>query len=148
MPEIQSLPMEAMVIPVPFWSPSQRNQVSFFFFDRSFYERLDRFKPFCTYFTRSFDRNCHFDFSGYSGGAAISKEIQRGITMLRRSGRFVVAYLDDIRPTTLATRSAAASKIMARPTLWGFLFKELYSIAHTIKDFSRLGRWIYEFVRL
>lgn len=55
-----------------------------------------------------------FDFSGYSGGAAISKEIQRGITMLRRSGRFVVAYLDDIRPTTLLA-SATASKIVAEP---------------------------------
>jgi protease-4 len=56
-----------------------------------------------------------FDFSGYTGGAAISKEIQRGISTLRESGRKVVAYLDDVRPTVLLA-SATADRIVVEPS--------------------------------
>lgn len=56
-----------------------------------------------------------FDFSGYSGGAAISKEIQRGIKVLRESGRKVIAYLDDVRPTVLLA-SASADRIVIEPS--------------------------------
>lgn len=55
-----------------------------------------------------------FDFSGYRGGAAISKEIQRGIVVLRKSGRKVIAYLDDVRPTVLLA-SASADRIVVDP---------------------------------
>lgn len=56
-----------------------------------------------------------FDFSGYSGGSAISKEIQRGIETLRESGRKVIAYLDDVRPTVLLA-SATADRIVVEPS--------------------------------
>lgn len=55
-----------------------------------------------------------FDFSGYRGGAAISKEIQRGIVALRHSNRKVIAYLDDVRPTVLLA-SASANRIVVNP---------------------------------
>lgn len=56
-----------------------------------------------------------FDFTGYSGGWAVSKEIQRGIVRLRRSGKFVVAFLDDVRPSTLIAASGA-DRIVAEPS--------------------------------
>lgn len=56
-----------------------------------------------------------FDFSGYKAGTAISKEIERGIAKLNTQGRVTVAYLDEIRPTTLLAASSA-SKIVLEPS--------------------------------
>ena len=56
-----------------------------------------------------------FDFSGYKAGTAISKEIERGIAKLNIQGRVTVAYLDEIRPTTLLAASSA-SKIVLEPS--------------------------------
>jgi len=56
-----------------------------------------------------------FDFTGYSAGTAISKEIERGILKLRAAGRKVVAYLDDVRPTTLLA-SSAADRVVFQPS--------------------------------
>lgn len=56
-----------------------------------------------------------FDFSGYHGGSAASKEIQRGIVKLRKAGRHVVAYLDEVRPTVMLAASAA-DKIVLQPS--------------------------------
>ena len=56
-----------------------------------------------------------FDFSGYRAGTAISKEIERGIARLNLRGRRTVAYLDELRPTTLLA-SASATKIVLQPS--------------------------------
>lgn len=56
-----------------------------------------------------------FDFTGYHAGTAISKEIERGITKLNAQGKATVAYLDEIRPTTLLAASSA-SKIVLEPS--------------------------------
>ncbi len=56
-----------------------------------------------------------FDFSGYRAGTAISKEIERGIAKLNLRGRTTVAYLDDLRPTTLLA-SSAATKVVLEPS--------------------------------
>lgn len=56
-----------------------------------------------------------FDFSGYRAGTAISKEIERGIARLNLHGRRTVAYLDELRPTTLLA-AASATKIVLQPS--------------------------------
>lgn len=64
-----------------------------------------------------------FDFSGYEGGWAVSREIARGIARIRESGRYVVAFLDDVRPTTLVASATASLKVAepsARVTFRGF----------------------------
>lgn len=56
-----------------------------------------------------------FDFSGYKAGTAISKEIERGIAKLNLRGRTTVAYLDELRPTTLLA-SSSATKVVLEPS--------------------------------
>lgn len=56
-----------------------------------------------------------FNFSGYAGGFAISKEIQRSIRRLQQAGKFVVAFLDDVRPSTWIA-AATANYIVAEPS--------------------------------
>ncbi|MBP5246388.1 MAG: signal peptide peptidase SppA [Fibrobacter sp.] len=56
-----------------------------------------------------------FDFTGYKAGTAISKEIERGIAKLSLQGRSTIAYLDEIRPTTLLAASSA-TKIVLEPS--------------------------------
>ena len=56
-----------------------------------------------------------FDFTGYKAGTAISKEIERGIAKLGMQGRVTIAYLDEIRPTTLLAASSA-TKIVLEPS--------------------------------
>ncbi len=56
-----------------------------------------------------------FDFSGYKAGTAISKEIERGIARLNLRGRTTVAYLDELRPTTLLA-SSSATKVVLEPS--------------------------------
>ena len=56
-----------------------------------------------------------FDFSGYRAGSAISKEIERGIAKLNLYGRTTVAYLDELRPTTLLA-SSSATKVVLEPS--------------------------------
>lgn len=56
-----------------------------------------------------------FDFSGYHAGTAVSQEIARGIARLNFLGRKTVAYLDEIRPTTLLA-SSSALKIAVQPS--------------------------------
>ncbi len=56
-----------------------------------------------------------FDFTGYKAGTAISKEIERGIAKLGLQGRTTIAYLDEIRPTTLLAASSA-TKIVLEPS--------------------------------
>lgn len=55
------------------------------------------------------------DFSGYAGGFAISKEIQRGVQKLQQAGKFVIAFLDDVRPSTWVA-AASANYIVAEPS--------------------------------
>lgn len=88
-----------------------------------------------------------FDFSGYSGGWAVSKEIARGIARIKESGRYVVAFLDDVRPTTLIAASAANLKVAepsARVTFRGFggsslFYKGLLSKLGVQVEFLRHG---------
>ena len=56
-----------------------------------------------------------FDFTGYKAGTAISKEIERGIAKLNLQGRTTIAYLDELRPTTLLA-SSAATRIVLEPS--------------------------------
>ncbi len=63
------------------------------------------------------------DFSEYEGSWAVSKEIQRAVKKLQESGKKVLAFLDDVRPTTLiASRSAdmVVAEPSARVTFRGF----------------------------
>lgn len=55
------------------------------------------------------------DFSGYHAGTAVSQEIARGIERLNALGRKTVAYLDEIRPTTLLA-SSPATRIVVQPS--------------------------------
>lgn len=62
-----------------------------------------------------------FDFSRYAGGFAVSKEIQRGIRRLQQAGKYVVAFLDDVRPSTWIA-AASANYVVAEPSA-GVSFK-------------------------
>ena len=55
------------------------------------------------------------DFSGYQGSFAVSKEISRGIEFLKKQNKYVVAFLDDIRASTLLA-TVHADKIIAEPS--------------------------------
>lgn len=90
-----------------------------------------------------------FDFSGYEGGWAISKEIARSIVRIRESGRYVVAFLDDVRPATLIAASTANLKVAepsARVTFRGFggsrlFYKGLLSKLGVEVQFLRHGEY-------
>lgn len=88
-----------------------------------------------------------FDFSGYEGGWAVSREIARGIARVRESGRYAVAYMDDVRPATLIASSTANLKVAepsSRVTFRGFggtslFYKGLLSKLGVKVEFLRHG---------
>jgi len=55
------------------------------------------------------------DFSGYSGNMAISEEINRYVKKLKARGGFVVAYMDDVRPSDLLA-AASVDRIVVEPS--------------------------------
>lgn len=90
-----------------------------------------------------------FDFSGYEGGWAVSKEIQRGIRELRKSGKKTIAFLDDVRPSTLIASISSeyiVGEPSARVTFRGFggttlFYKGLLSKLGVQVEFLRHGKY-------